>query len=175
MPDGAPRIAGFYYRGVHRYSLTICAHARLRVFSDRKIVDAVLAEIRHAAADGGFRILAYCFMPDHLHLLVQGESDDADLRQFVKAWKQKSAFHHAKTTGRRLWQVGFFDHVLRSDESTYRHVLYVLGNPERAGLSRTIGEYPFAGCEPGWLEAAGDPQVVDRKPEGFRLPGEPET
>ena len=114
-------------------------------------------------------------MPDHLHLLVEGESDDADLQRFVKAWKQKSAFHHAKCTGGRLWQVGFFEHVLRSDESTHRHVLYVLGNPVRAGLSRTIGEYRFAGCEPGWLDAPGDPQVADRKPEGFRLPGGPET
>ena len=64
----------------------------------------------------------------------------------MKAWKQKTGFDYSKRTGVRLWQAGFFDHVLRSDESTERHVDYVLGNPVRAGLARTVGEYPFAGC-----------------------------
>jgi putative transposase len=114
-------------------------------FTDEQLVTAVLLQIRHAADSSDFQLLAYCFMPDHMHLIVEGRTDSADLPRFVKAWKQKTGFQYVKRTGNRLWQVGYFEHVLRSDESTERHVAYVLGNPVRAGLAKAVGEYPFAG------------------------------
>ena len=161
MPDAAPRIRGFDYTGPHRYSLTVCTHARAVVFTDHAIVDPILLQIREAAAAFAFVILAYCFMPDHVHVVVEGKTDEADLKRFVKAWKQKTGFEFAKRSRHRLWQVGFFDHVLRSDESTERQVKYVLGNPVRAGLARTIGEYPFAGCHL---------PEIDRSPETDQSP-----
>ena len=114
MPNGGPRIPGFDYRGVRRYSLTICTYGRSHVFIDKDIVQSVLDDIERAADAEHFRVLAYCFMPEHLHLLVQGESDTADLQRFVKGWKQMTGFKYAKECGSRLWQVGFFDYVLRS-------------------------------------------------------------
>lgn len=83
-------------------------------------------------------------MPDHVHLLVEGLSDASDLQRFVRDWKQRAANQFSRELRGRLWQVGFFDHVLRSDESTERHALYIAGNPVRAGLANVIGEYPFA-------------------------------
>ena len=85
VPDGAPRIRGFDYKGPHRYSLTICAHARSVVFTDHAAVEPILLQIRKAAAAYAFAILAYCFMPDHVHLVVEGQTDEADLKRFVKA------------------------------------------------------------------------------------------
>jgi putative transposase len=151
MPDGAPRASRFDYKGVYRYSLTICAHRRCALFVADDIIHPILKEAEYQANVHAFAIRAYCFMPDHLHVLVEGRRDDADLRRFVKAWKQRTGFEYKQRTGHALWQVGYFDHVLRSDESTHRHVLYILGNPIRAGLATTIGEYRFAGCEPEWL------------------------
>lgn len=152
MPSGAPRIRGFEYRGLHRYSLTICAHGRRRPFTDRATVIDVLEEIQDAARICRFRMHAYCFMPDHLHLLVESESETSDLCRFVSRWKQRTGFNYSRRTGTRLWQVGFFDHVLRSDESTRRHALYVVDNPIRAGLVRSVGEYPFAWSDPCWMD-----------------------
>ena len=45
----------------------------------------------------------------------------------------------------RLWQPGFFDHVLRSDESYAEKWNYVRNNPVRAGLVRTTDEWPYQG------------------------------
>jgi putative transposase len=155
VPNGAPRIPGFDYRGVRRYSLTICTYGRSHVFIDKDIVQSVLDDIERVADVEHFRVLAYCFMPDHLHLLVQGELDSADLQRFVTGWKQTTGFKYAKERGGPLWQVGFFDHVLRCDEDTNRHAEYILSNPIRAGLTHTIGEYPFAGCTETWPEPDG--------------------
>jgi len=44
-----------------------------------------------------------------------------------------------------LWQPGFFDHVLRSDESYDGKWNYVRENPVRAGLVRAPADYPFWG------------------------------
>ncbi len=160
MPDGGPWIRGFDYKGRHQYSLTICAHDRCSLFVDGAIVDAVLRQIQHAATCGRFAVLAYCFMPDYLHLLVEGVSDDADLKKCVKSWKQTTGFGYSKANGgQRLWQVGFFDHVVRSDESIDRHARYILANPVRAGLVQSVDEYPFAGPQGVWPDDESEPET----------------
>jgi REP element-mobilizing transposase RayT len=40
-------------------------------------VDEVLAHILRAADDESFAVVAYCFMPDHLHLLPPDSSRKA--------------------------------------------------------------------------------------------------
>ena len=43
------------------------------------------------------------------------------------------------------WQKGFFDHVLRSEESYAEKWLYVAENPVRKGFVKQAGEWPFQG------------------------------
>ena len=144
MPNGAPRLEGFDYVGVFCYSLTICAHERRAVFVEPLLVDWVLQHILRTAVAEHFEILAYCFMPDHLHVLAQGHTDNADLRVFMKRLKQQTGYEYTRRYGERLWQVGYFDHVVRSEESVLKHARYIVGNPVRAGLVRNVDEYPFA-------------------------------
>ncbi len=61
-------------------------------------------------------------------------------------WKQATGFHFKLACGRRLWQTSFYDRVLRDDESRAFVAAYILNNPVRAGLTRTVGEYAFAWC-----------------------------
>lgn len=140
-----PRLATFSYIGFHRYSLTFCTIARHRVLTSSAVVTPILSQILGVAEREGFALLAYCFMPDHLHLLVEGRRDDANLRRFVHAAKQQSAYEYARTTGRGLWQPSYYDHVLRDEEATKRTIRYILENPIRAGLAASISDYPFLG------------------------------
>lgn len=84
-------------------------------------------------------------MPDHVHLLVAGERDDADLKRFTKSAKQYSGFCFRQSTGLILWQRYSFERVLRHDEATAAVVRYVIANPVRAGIVRSPGDYPFWG------------------------------
>lgn len=43
------------------------------------------------------------------------------------------------------WQKGFFDHVLRSDESYAEKWLYVRNNPARAGLVANSDDWEYRG------------------------------
>jgi putative transposase len=43
------------------------------------------------------------------------------------------------------WQKGFFDHILRNEESYCGKWSYVRENPVRAGLVKNWQEWPFVG------------------------------
>jgi putative transposase len=127
--------------------LTFCTIHRARLFEDAAIVSRSLDQIRITARLERFAILAYCFMPEHLHLLVEGLDQHADLRHFAKMSKQRSGAIHALSGNGRLWQEGYWEKVLRVDEDLGRVVRYVLENPVRANLARTAGDYPFTGSD----------------------------
>ena len=141
-----PRLRDFDYRGRYRCFLTFCTHARRRYFTDRRAVDDVCPQILRAADEEDMAVLAYVCMPDHVHLLVQGERDDSELRRFACTAKQLSGYAFARRTGQRLWQPSYYDHVLRDDESELPYIRYVLENPVRAGLVDACEAYPFLGA-----------------------------
>jgi putative transposase len=68
------------------------------------------------------------------------------LGRWVGALKQALAraakVSRAKT---QLWKEGFFDHVLRSDESYSQKWNYVRENPARAGLVNSAEDWPYQG------------------------------
>jgi putative transposase len=83
-------------------------------------------------------------MPDHVHLFVRG-SDDFRLGPWVGKLKQSLAKQIAAVGTPPIWQRGFFDRVLRSDESYAQKWNYVRENPARAGLVTKADEWPYSG------------------------------
>jgi putative transposase len=100
--------------------------------------------LSRAAAGNGFDVLAYCFMPDHVHLLVEG-NEGADLIEFVRVFKQRTAYYYKNAAGNPLWQRSFHDRVLRGEEGTEAVARYIWNNPVRKGLASSATDYPFIG------------------------------
>lgn len=88
---------------------------------------------------------AYVFMPDHLHLVVEGATAKTDLLTFVKKFKQRTGYLFKKLELEGSWQPSFYDHVLRSESELRKHVVYILGNPVRSGLVKDWREWPYSG------------------------------
>ncbi|MDO8615608.1 MAG: transposase [Dehalococcoidia bacterium] len=126
------------------YSVTIASAERQEVFADEALVQGCLAELRAASETEGFEVLAYCFMPDHVHLLLAAE-EGGFLPDFVKRFKQTTGFAYKRRTGGALWQKSYFDHVLRREEEVIVVARYIFGNPVRAGLVAEAKDYPFSG------------------------------
>jgi REP element-mobilizing transposase RayT len=84
-------------------------------------------------------------MPDHVHLFVRGDEEFV-LGRWVGELKQALARGNgwSKSDG-QLWQEGFFDHVLRSDESMSQKWEYIRENPVRAGLVNHAKDWPYQG------------------------------
>ena len=146
------RLTTFEYLGEYRYFLTFCTYDRQHTFTDPVTAASVIAQILRTSSASGFELLAYCLMPDHAHLLVEGLQPSSDLRRFTKRLKQSSGQMYAHRAGHRLWQEGYYDRVLREGEEPKQVARYIIENPVRAGLVRSPLDYPFIGSEKWTLE-----------------------
>jgi len=126
--------------------LTFCTYERRRLFVSTEYVEAALTQIRRTSETEGFDLLAYCFMPDHLHLLEEGVMPTSDLRRLASLIKQRSAFvFRTRFQVPRLWQQGYFERVLRNDQATRSVIRYLFDNPVRAGIAERYQDYPYLG------------------------------
>ena len=130
---------------MHRYFLTINTFERRCVFEVAQHVDLVLDHFLRTSTDYSCEITAYCFMPDHLHALVDATNDQANFLKLVAMFKQRSAYAFKQQTGEMLWQDSFYDHILRDEESNLAVAAYIVANPVRAGLCSDVRSYPFVG------------------------------
>lgn len=96
-------------------------------------------------ANGSSQFLRFCLMPDHAHLVARGVSEDANLRSLILSWNTWTAHAWRRARGGRLWQSGYYDHILRDGSAYLRVARYVLLNPVRAGLVDRAEDYPFSG------------------------------
>jgi REP element-mobilizing transposase RayT len=92
-----------------------------------------------------FAVIAFCVMPDHVHFLLEGLTESADLRAAMHAWKLRTGFTWKQRSHHRLWQEGYYEHVVREEESVAGIVRYILDNPFRAGLVAEGYIYRFSG------------------------------
>ena len=146
METRYPRhLPGFSYVGRHQYSLTFCTDYRHHAFTTDPPVANAWSQIVRASHEQHVDVLAYCFMPDHVHLVAGGAREDADCLEFIRKAKQYSGFYHNQRFGRRLWQQYGFEHVIRDDERLDRVIRYVLDNPVRAGLVNCVQDYAYWG------------------------------
>ena len=139
----APRLATFDYTGPYAYHLVLSTYKELPLLASADVVESCLHSLQQAAERHGFQVLAYCFMPTHLHLLILG-SEDSRLLPFVKYLKQTSSFGR-RGEAMQLWQRSFYDRVLRVQEDLEDVARYIWGNPVRAGIVDDWDKFPFSG------------------------------
>ena len=140
-----PRLPAAIYVGVKAYFLTICCDERRTTLLQEAARDVVMFELRRTSDDHHFAVFAYCLMPDHRHLVAEGCADSSNCTTFARVFKQRSAFAWKQRVGERLWQPGFYDHVLRDAEHMRSIVRYVLENPVRGHLVTSPQDYVHSG------------------------------
>jgi putative transposase len=126
-------------------------------------VASCLERLSASAARYGFQVLAYCFMPDHLHALVVG-SVNAPLVRFCQHFKQATGYVYPG-----LWHRSYFDHILRQEEAIEAVALYIWHNPVRAGLVDHPLAYRFAGPRDLLLAMLGGSGQAEDRAEALSL------
>ena len=111
---------------------------------------AAIVETAFLHFDGErYRLLAWCVMPNHVHVLIRPH---APLAEIVRSWKSYTGrwalAHNAElglgVPGKTLWMREYWDRFIR-DEVHLRAVgAYIHDNPVKAGLCPTAAEWPWS-------------------------------
>jgi putative transposase len=139
------RLVDFPYKGCYRYFITLRCHKQAGHFANGNFVSEAVRALEKTAKQEGFYVWAYCFMPNHFHLLAEGKTENANLRKLISVFKQRTAFRLNRRYGARLWQPSYYDRVLRKDEATPVIARYIFENPVRKGIATDYLQYPYSG------------------------------
>ena len=127
------------------YFVTTCTNRRRPTLATKSVHLAFVQFAREGMHRGAW-LGAYVLMPDHVHLFVGFDDQTIELSRWMKSLKNTlSKTLRADGVAGSHWQKGFFDHVLRSEESYEQKWNYVPENPVRAGLVRNWTDWPFQG------------------------------
>lgn len=137
------------YIGTRRYYITFCCFERRKIFLDNECSSLFLSVLAKQSNQHNFAILAYCLIPDHIHLLAHGLKTSSDLQVFMTALKQHSGFYLKRRFVAPIWQRFFNDRIFRPSERSDAVACYIWMNPVRANLCEDVRDYRNSGSFSG--------------------------
>ncbi len=116
----------------------------------------IVTDTLHALDGKHYDLIAYCVMPNHVHLLIdtagysrqpthRGVTAPYPLTDLLKRIKGRTARYCNQALGRTgaFWQHESYDHVVRNAREYERIVAYIVKNPIKAGLVDDWEKWPF--------------------------------
>lgn len=138
------RLQTYDYRSNGAYFVTLATYHRVPYFTkaSKPLQNIILRELNNLPHNYPYcTVLENIIMPDHIHFIIQMEGSDAiekrqTLSQIVQAFKSKTTkgFHTLASNGEvdhSLWQKGYYERVLRSEEELFNVRRYIRENPEK--------------------------------------------
>ena len=139
---GRKSISGTYY------SITLATHNRTSVLTMRGIPDVIFECFDWLETDNRLKWICVMVMPDHVHAVFQ-LGNKQTLPRLIQSFKRFTANQINAFLVRTgpIWQVNYYDHGIRSDESLEEIIRYCYENPVRKGLVRRPEDYPHWRCK----------------------------
>lgn len=96
-----------------------------------------------------YRLIAWCIMPNHVHVLIEPTTS---LPKIVQSWKSftgRWGLAHSAELGLGVpagpfWMREYWDRYIRNESHLHSAVSYITENPVKAGLCGTAGEWPWS-------------------------------
>ena len=120
----------------------------------------LVAEKIHEMEGKHYRLLAYCIMPNHAHLLIEAIATNrikhygktapypvTDTLRLLKGSTPRSCNLKLERDG-HFWHHESYDHYARNEMELERIILYMLNNPVKAGLVHEWKEWLFTYVNP---------------------------
>jgi len=115
------------------FSVTVCCAGKAPLLSQETLAQEIWATVHSGTLNGYADLHAIALMPNHAHLLVQVQN--LDLLTAISRWKSFTTKIFRDNGGEGpLWQRSFYDHGIRAAEDLYAAALYIVQNPQRAGI-----------------------------------------
>jgi len=139
------RLSNYDYSKDRPIHVTICTDNKEKIFNSGGNAKIVISKLLKTVKDLKFRILCYCLMPDHLHVIVSPGESILPLSKFLNIFKGRTTgvFKDKENLG-KIWQRSAFDHVIRTEENLKTVIEYIMNNPVRKGIVEKADEYPYS-------------------------------
>ena len=133
---------------------------RQRTFFDDSDYHAYLELVRKHKEIAGVDILAYCLMPNHVHIIAVPDNSRSLARLFGSAHQRYAQRANALHDWRgHLWQERFYS-VVMDETHTLAAMKYVEMNPVRAGLCKRAAEWRWSSVHANLGD--GNDGIVDK-------------
>lgn len=115
-------------------------------FRESNNVELLREALRRTNEKYPFEMLAYVFLPDHVHMLMKtiGCNFSQVMQSFKKGFTQQYKGRNHISSSLSCWQSRFWDHVIRNDEDFKRHLNYIHYNPVKHGFVSKPEEWEFS-------------------------------
>ncbi|WP_369982529.1 transposase [Thalassolituus sp.] len=122
------------------YLLTFTTHKRVEYFAKWENAKLLSQCIESESIFKRSNILCWVVMPDHVHILMQlGNSDTTS--NYIR--RLKAGVKRQLPINDQLWAKGFHDRAIRKESDLLPAARYIVANPLRAGLVKSVKDYPF--------------------------------
>ncbi len=134
-------------------------HNSVQYLKQPEIAHVVISKL-HELHGKFYELIAYCIMPNHVHLVIDTYLQIKDLDYKIEItpdnYKQiavimhlikgATAFKINKILGRKgtFWQKESYDHCVRTPKELQNIIAYTLENPVKAGLVTEWQQWPFS-------------------------------
>jgi putative transposase len=139
-------VGGYCYHALNR------GNERGRVFHDADDYHGFVKLLREACARVPMRLVGFCLMPNHFHLVLWPHGD-GDLSRWMQ-WLLTTQVHGYRRRYRgsgHVWQGRFKAFPIAEDEHLLAVLRYVERNPLRAGLVERAEDWAWSSL-PVWLQ-----------------------
>lgn len=119
-------------------------HGRERILGDDKDKQAFLGVMAEAQKRLKMRVLAYCLMNSHYHLVLENSS--GRMADFFKLLNGEYGIYYRKRHGGNgyVFQGRYKSTLIQDDDYLIMAISYVLANPVKAGLVHDFVAYPWS-------------------------------
>ncbi len=111
----------------------------------------------------GLKIYAYCFMPNHVHFVVQpaqGKMLSKFMHGLLRSYTE--FFNEKYQKVGHLWQGRFASRIIDTEHYFSECLAYVENNPVRANIVSSAIEYPWSSCQERQLSTRNNKTIIDR-------------
>lgn len=138
------------------YHVVMRGAGRQLLFEDDRDRRRFLEFMHESFTDHEVKLLCYCLMPNHVHLITQGELSALSAAMHLLGTRYALRFNKKSDHCGPVFEDRFYSDPIETDEHFFAALRYVLLNPEHAGIC-PASEYPWS----SYSEYEGVPAYCD--------------
>ena len=146
------------------YFFTLVTFQRRKYFDTPHKLDLLHSKIRQVQRYKPFDLLAYCLLPDHIHLLIELPEEDCnfsirvrEIKRLTTLWMKRETLGNVDP----IWQDKYWEHTIRDEKDLQTHFDYIHYNPIKYGLTETYDSWEWSSFKDYFDENPKDFVMID--------------